>query len=452
MKHYIVSVGWLLLLVIAGCNDGKEELLFDKPANERVADAIATLRQQLTAPANGWIVRYQPIPESGAYTVLLTFSEDGNVRIRTDFGANDNEFFDQTITYRVDNSLGLELIFENYSFFSYLFEQNGATLEAEYEFNYVNETPDGALVFNSKSDLSSLTTVAFEPAPDNAESLLGRTLIANLETLSSSLGVISPVYRLDYINRDLSLYLSFDTFLRTVSFTYATPLSGEGGQPINFSTGYVVQGNSILLGEPLAGSFQGNEVLIPSITLSQLADAADIEACARTLDVQQYQGSIGESNEAIALLPTLFDPAGAAFQSSSGTYLANPGDIYDNGVSVGNQVTQDIEGMIGLVLYNFDEGQDPFVAIGFGIVLNDELVVPARNFDPTYTGNQIEFNLETEYDIVIGDTTLVLDTIPMNTYLNNLTAGGSTRILQSGSGVYEFYNPCTGWSAILRRL
>ena len=439
-------------MLTTACNENEDNLIFEKTADERVAEATAELKQRLVAPPNGWIVRYQPIPESGVYNVLLNFSEDGNVRIRTDFGANDNEFYDQNITYRIDNSLGLELIFENYSFFSFLFEQNAATLEAEYEFNYVNETPEGALVFSSKSDLSSLTILAFEQAQENAESLLGRALNANLETLSASLGVISPVYRLNYANRDLSLYLSFNSFLRTVSFTYATPLSGEGGQAIDFSTGYTVQGNSILLGESLAGNFQGNEVNIPSITFSQLADAADIEACAQTIDIQQYQGNIGESNETVTLLPTLFDPAGAAFRSNAGTYLANPGDIYDNGESVGRRVTQDIEGMIGLVLYNFDREQDPFVALGFGIISNDELVVPARNFAPTYTDNQVEFNLETEYDIVIGDTTAVLDTIPMNSYINNLVEGGNTRILQSGPGIYEFYNPCTGWSAILRRL
>ncbi len=152
------------------------------------------------------------------------------------------------------------------------------------------------------------------------------------------------------------------------------------------------------------------------------------------------------------MLPALFDPVGETFPDSVGTYLANPGDIYDNGVSVGARVRQDIDGMIGLVLYNFGGGDDPLVAVGFGIVSNDELVVPVRDYTPVYTGNQIEFNLEDEYRIIIGDTTATIQPVPMNDYLMNLTEGGQTRILQSGPGVYEFFNPCTGWSAILQKL
>ncbi len=213
-RLFLISLA--LWTITSSCGNNDEELIFDKTADERVAEARADLQQKLTAPANGWIVRYQPVSESGAYNVLLNFDADGGLRIRTDFGANDNEFYDQANTYRVDNSLGLELIFESYSFFSYLFEQNQATFEAEYEFVYVNETPNGELVFTSKTDLSftSSTIVVLEPAPDNAEQLLGRALNADLETLSSTLGVVSPVYRLSYLDRDLSLYLSLNTFLR----------------------------------------------------------------------------------------------------------------------------------------------------------------------------------------------------------------------------------------------
>ncbi len=230
MKNYLfILASTALLLTISACGGNDEELIFDKSADERVAEATTNLEQKLTTPTNGWIIRYQPVPESGAYNVLLNFTEDGGVRIRTDFGANDNEFYDQSNTFRIDNSLGLELIFESYSFFSYLFEQDNASFEAEYEFVYVNETPNGELVFTSKTDLSftSSTIVVLEPAPDNAESLLGRSLNNNLNILSEALELTAPVYRLNYANQDLSLYLSLDTDIRTASFTYATTLSGE---------------------------------------------------------------------------------------------------------------------------------------------------------------------------------------------------------------------------------
>ncbi len=453
MKNFS-SIFCALLLVLGACTgNDDDELIFEQTADERVEAAIADLQQRLVAPANGWVMRYQPVPESGAYNVLFNFNGEGRVRIRTDFGVNDGEFYDQTVTYRVDNSLGLELILETYSFFSYLFEQNQATFEAEYEFNYVNETPEGDLVFSSKTDLAALTVVALEPAPENAESLLGRQLNDNLEALSSSLGVISPVYRLDFANRDLSLFLSFNTNLRTLSFTYAADANGLGRTINDFSTGYIVQGNSLILGTPLTGNFLGSDITISAIDFSELADGGSVDACDQPVSIQQYRGAITDSGAPVALLPTLFDPAGAAFAGNSGTYLANPSDIYFNGQSIGNQLSQDVDGAIGLVIYNFDREEDPFVAIGFGIV-EEELIVPVRAFDPTYTDNQIAFNLSPEYSIAIGDTTAIatLDTTAMNTYISNLTEGDNTRILQSAPGVYELYNPCTGWSAILRRL
>ena len=445
-------LGLLLSAVISACKNNDEELLFDQTADERVAAAINDLEQRLVAPPNGWIVRYQPVPESGAYNVLLNFDTDGNVRIRTDFGANDNEFYDQTVTYRVDNSLGLELIFETYSFFSYLFEQNQATFEAEYELNFANETPEGELIFSSKTDLTSLTVLAFEPAPENAEALLGRALNADLETLSSTLGVISPVYRLNYVNRDLSLYLSLNTRLRTLSFTYATSLAGDREQAIDFTSGYLAEGNELILATPFERNLLGASVTIPSINFSELTEGGTVPSCQQAVNVQSYRGTVTESNDPVVLLPTLFDPAGAQFSDNAGTYLANPGDIYDNGVSVGARVREDIAGMIGLVLYNFGAGENPFVAVGFGIVAGDELVVPVRDFAPVYTDNQVAFNLASDYRIVIGDTTAMIDPTAMNNYLNQLTEGESTRILQSGPDVYELFNPCTGWSAILQKL
>ena len=448
MKNYLAIAGFVLLILGSACRNNDEELIFDRPADERVADAITTLKQQLTAPANGWIVRYQPVPESGAYNVLLNFGEDGNVRIRTDFGVNENEFYDQTVGYRIDNSLGLELIFENYSFFSYLFEQNGATFEAEYEFNYVNETPDGALVFNSKTDLSALTRVVFEPAPDNAESLLGRVLNANLELLSEGLGTVSPVYRLDFANRDLSLYLSLDDFLRTITFTYATSLSGEGGQSINFSTGYLAQGNSIILGEPLTGNFLGNEINISAINLSELADAANVEACARSFDIQQYRGTVAESNEAVAMLPTLFDPAGANFGEDFNLFRGPLGAIYDNGVSVGRQIVEDISGAAQLQLYYIDNSDNPFIAIGF-LILNESgsATFALKDFTTVSTENKVQFDFAPDYTIY-NDTTVAVNTEAMDVYLNRLTEGDETYVLKAGTNRYEFFNACNGWSFI----
>nr|WKN36936.1 DUF4302 domain-containing protein [Tunicatimonas sp. TK19036] len=453
MKIQLLSLWVVLMLLLAACGTNDDDLIFDKTADERVAEAIAALESQLTAPANGWVLRYQPVDESGAYVVLLNFTEDGELRIRTDFKVGDEEFYDQTITYRVDNSLGLELIFENYSFFSFLFEQDNASFQAEYEFDYINETPNGELVFRSKTDLGSPTTLVFEQAPENAESLLGRQVNENLDVLSEGLGVVSPVYRLNYLNRDLSLFLSLNTALRTLSFTYASSASGGGGQSINFSTGYIMEGNTMILGEPFTGTYIGNNITIPAISFNTLSDAASIEACTRTFEIQQYTGTVAESNDAVALLPTLFDPAGASFENISNIFIASVGSIYNNGESVGAQIAEDIDGASIFVLYYLNTNQQNFLSMGYLINLPDNnFTIPVKEFTPTYDGNQVQFDFMPEYTFANGDTTVTLDTAAMNMYINNLTQGGGTRILQSGESTYEFYNPCTGWSVLLEAL
>ena len=448
MRTYrFLLMSLLLGVFIIACRNNDEELLFDKTADERVAEATADLRQKLTAPANGWIMRYRPVPESGTYNVLLNFDADGGVRIRTDFGVNNNEFYDQVNTYRVDNSLGLELIFESYSFFSYLFEQNQATFEAEYEFVYVNETPSGELVFGSKTDLTSLTIAVLEPAPDNAEALLGRSINGNLETLSQTLGVISSVYELNYANRDLSLYLSLNTSLRTISFTYVTSLSGQGGRPITFATGYTAEGNSLVLDDPLVINFQGAEVNIPSIELNQL-NPATLSACGGTIDISQYTGTVGA--QPISLLPTLFDPNGANFNDSASFFFAGPQSIFNDGVPVGNRLGEDVEGALALQLYYFEREEDPFVALGFVLLNGTEQVTFAlKDFTSTLSDNQIAFEFAPDYTLY-GDTTATVNAPAMDVYLNNLTSGGNTYILKSASGVYEFVNPCTKWSIVFR--
>ncbi|MGB3779227.1 MAG: DUF4302 domain-containing protein [Tunicatimonas sp.] len=440
-------ISLLLSVAIGACRNNDEELIFDKTADERVAEATANLRQKLAAPANGWIMRYQPVPESGTYNVLLNFDADGGVRIRTDFGVNDNEFYDQVNTYRVDNSLGLELIFESYSFFSYLFEQNGATFEAEYEFVYVNETPNGELVFGSKTDLTSLTIAVLEPAPDNPENLLGQEINGNLETLSATLGMVSPVYRLNYANRDLSLYLSLNTNLRTISFTYVSSLSGEDGRPVTFVTGYTAQGNSLLLDEPLTLIFQGGEVVVPSIELNQLTPAT-LTACGGNIAINQYTGSVEAAP--VSLLPTLFDPNGAGFNDSASFFFAGPQDIFNDGVPVGTRLREDVDGAVALQLYYFDREEDPFIALGFVLLGgNDQVTFALKDFTPTLSDNQIALEFAPDYTLY-GDTTATVNAPAMDVYLNNLTSGGNTYILKSATGVYEFVNPCSKWSVVFR--
>jgi major membrane immunogen (membrane-anchored lipoprotein) len=102
----------VIVFALTACRDSEVTPLFDKSADERTAEAIANLKTDLTAPDNGYKLKYKPNDDAGSFHVLLKFNDDNTVRIRTDLSAEDKRYFDDTITYRIDSSLGLELIME----------------------------------------------------------------------------------------------------------------------------------------------------------------------------------------------------------------------------------------------------------------------------------------------------------------------------------------------------
>ncbi len=90
------------LLVVAFLTFACEEEESDLPIFEdRVTEAVEALRSDLTAPANGWRLEYQPTPDAGTFLMLMTFLPNGDVNIKSDVPDNNGEFFDRTIIERV---------------------------------------------------------------------------------------------------------------------------------------------------------------------------------------------------------------------------------------------------------------------------------------------------------------------------------------------------------------
>lgn len=439
-----------LLAILAGvflfisCNNDDVNI-FDKDASTRAAEAIDSLKAKLVAPANGWLVRYRPETESGYYNVILDFDEDNNVNIKSDLGANDNEFFDQTVTYRIDNSLGLELIFENYSFFSYLFEQDNAEFGAEFEFNYVNETEDGDLVFNSKSDLAQPTIIAFQQASSSDIDLLGTAVTANVSKMTEGVPTITSVMKITYPGKDVSIYLNLNDFRRTLQFNYISRSStNQNGQKIDFSTGYTFIGNSLVLDRPLTGSFSGNSINVSSIEFDDFS-SSEVILCNDTIPTYQYTGELS-TGESVVLETSLFDPEGALIDESFTFYYAVTQNIFNSeGFSAQNEVEDDIIGAIYMQIYFRDPEDDPGTSMGFLIQNpNSGYTFALKKFSYTLTGNSIQMDFEDDYTLY-NDTTATIDAEAMDKYLDLFTEGGNTYIYRYSDEIYEFYNPCNGW-------
>ena len=447
MKKAIYTLG-VLLFGLVSCKEDDNNL-FEKTADERVAEAVSNLKQELIAPANGWKIKYKPEEESGSFWVLMDFEENNKVNIKTDLGANDGEYFDQTISYRIDNSMGLELILENYSFFSFLFEQDQATFGAEYEFNFVNKTPDNDLVFNSKTDISTPTILLFQEASADDQNLLGVNLSTNLNLLSNDLDKFTSSLRLAYENKDLALYLSLDELRRTLNVTSASLKSNtQTIQSLDFNTAYLIQGDSMIFDEPLQGTILGNAISIKSLLLSGISEKT-VSVCAEPITVHTLSG-VTSSNDAVLLETSLIDVNGKSFAQLSDFFFSPLEFIFDNGTSASEQITQDIAGALEMHMYYGYELNSGDVLYGIGFViqnLDGSITFALREFTPVLNENNIIFNFQPDISI-FGNPETDANTANIDIYLNALTEGDHTYVFQINDNIYEFHNPCSGWSFV----
>lgn len=437
----------LMVITVTSCKDDDNNI-FNKTADERVTEAIANLKTRLVEPEHGWRMKYRPEDGSGSFWVLMQFDSEGTVHIKSDLGAEDGEFQDQTVTYRIDSSLGLELIIENYSFFAYLFEQNDASFEAEYEFLYQNETPDGELVFSSKSDRGNPTILVFEEAESDDEDLLGLEVAVNLNVMADDIQRFSSSYRLVYEDKDIILYLTMDELTRNLKISTATKKSNTATtREIDFSTPYIIEGDEIVFDEPLEGTFVGVSISLSSISLDNLVDAT-VDACGAPIATHRYIGETS-ANDDIALETTLVDANGKRFVEND--YMTTPiQNIFDNGFSQANQIAEDIQGAAAFqIYYNYNLGSGPRL-YGIGFVIQNEdgsTTFALKEYTATFIDNNMIFTFQPGFRIFGNpETDANLDNI--NFYLDKLTEGDQTFVYEYSEGIYEFYNPCSGWSFV----
>jgi hypothetical protein len=345
--------------------------------------------------------------------------------------------------------LGLELIFETYSFFSFLFEQNFATFLAEYEFNYINKTPDNALVFTSKSDPGIPTILLFEPAAANDISLLGQSLSANLNTIGGGFQKASSSLRMVYQNKDLVLYFAVNNATRVLNITSASrKINTAVTQNLGFSSPFVLKGDSLVFDKRFAGNVLSNNINIKGIKFSTLTEGT-LNICSDPIAVHSYSG-VTSANDLIIFETSLLDAAGQNFPQASDFFSTSINNVYDNGQSAAADISQNLTGAAGMQLYyNYDIGGDePFYGIGFVMDnASGDVTFALREFVPTLVGNKITFAFAPDIS-VFGDQNPDADINNINIYLDRLTEGDNTYVFEVQDGVYEFFNPCTGFDVI----
>ncbi len=460
-RFWVVTMG--LCVVLYSCGDDDNDLpSFD----ERQTEAIEELIDELTEPVNGWRLDYQPTPDAGLFFILLDFDDNGQVTVRSDLADNDGQFFEQTIPYRVDNALGLELILETYAVFHYMFEQDRSTFGAEFEFIF-QEQSGSNLVFESKSDISNRTQLVFIPAAPDAEASFSRELAENLNVYEGVtpqiFGGDPPIQHLVLNDQNISVFWSIDISKRVIEVDIAgegTTVEEISGNPsnvaINHTTGYTLLDGKLILMEPFSFTVGSGQITISELTLTDFSMTGP-SLCA--LDMEStpvYDGQAGGAGS-LTVFKTLFDSNGQGFQPmEDSNYGVNVIFIFNEearSLAEEGSIQENFPNAVQFVLnYGLDSAGLPANAVG--LVTEDESgnqKTYLREFEPTTTiGNKVQITLTNDFyysetpepgeeesliqitDEIFGNGEMYTYDVPSNT----LT-------------VFRLFNPCNRYEVFL---
>lgn len=461
-KIPFLFVSLSLLMTACGDDDG----LNLAPPEERVAAAIQGLRDELVAPPNGWKVAYKPTNESGTFFILLDFDPDGTVNIQSDIPANDGKYRDQTITYRIDNSLGLELIFETYGVFQFLFELDDTTFGAEYEFLFVDKV-DETLVFRSKTDNFDITTLIFEPANANDDNLFGLEIAQNLEAFSG-IGLEDAPIRQQLIlsDRNISIFWAIDIEKRNLNVEFA----GIGVSPdeiianqiifIDHNTSYTLEGDLLILEEPFSFVLNGFRNDIEEVTIGQLENTGP-SLCITGVDNNPIFTGQSPGLGNITVQNTIISSSGFGFTEdvytvSSFFIFDDEGNSLADGVDMTGMIIENFPDVVGFAFLYGVELNDPTIPIySLGFILDGGNLY-FREFTPSSTDlNRVSVNLLDKY---FYRTEPEGSPIPEGTeealraVTDSMFQGGEFYAYDfplDGFEIFRLFNPCNGLDFLL---
>ncbi len=194
MKKNLLYLLLFIGALFSACSDTDPEYLFDKSINDRFAELQAESNSKLTAPENGWLGYYSPNGETGAFSLLLKFHENGTVIMHSDYAGG---FANDTITYSIKKQQDMTLVFESWSVLHSIYETNNNNFGGEYVFK-LTEVTDDKILLTSKTDdgygdddITELTLTPataenwnLEPVYENANRLAGdatKSIFRNFE-------------------------------------------------------------------------------------------------------------------------------------------------------------------------------------------------------------------------------------------------------------------------------
>ena len=455
--HKILAI-LLCCGVAASCNDDDGPNL--PSVEERVNEAISGLRSELTTPENGWQLEYSPTPDAGVFFMLLDFDDNGDVRIQSDIADNDGEFYDETITYRIDNALGLELILETYGVFHYLFEQEQSTFGAEFEFIFDRKDGDN-LLFNSATDFGTPTVLTFTPAAPGASASFSREIAENFDAFGANTSQIfggdPPVQQIILEDRNISLFWSIDLARRTLLADIAgvgttfEEVVANGLVGIGQNTGYFFRDGGLVLTDPVSFVAGGQQFTITTISLTDFEMTGPPLCESATEPGPSYRGQIsGVSN--VRIINSLLNSSGFGFRPNN-AYTVNVFFVFDgdgNSLSEGGIIEQRFPGASGFAfLYGINPIDPNLPSYSVGLLMDDGSIY-VRGFEPTTSvGNRVSITLTEDFYFDDGATGLEND---LRDVTDAIFEGGevyASQLPDDNATVFRLFNPCNRYELFL---
>ena len=449
----VLSISVLALMILAGCNKEEEPKL--PSVEDRVNDAIESLVDALTTPANGWKLAYRPTFQTGSFFVLMDFNENGTVRIQSDVSANEGEFRDQIIPYRIDSSQGLELILETFSVFHFIFEFEENTFGGEFEFVFIEESDDN-LVFRSKSDQFDITTLTFEPGSPTDSDLISTEAISILRQgifQSDNLGSIGAAGTFNFYipANNHTISATFELQRRTVKFLGIAEgqdmdaiIAANSFAQIDLQSSFSLSNESVILDNPQVVTFGGVSYEISEIPIEAFTKSAESFCTVQQDSVINIAGTASFGHFAAKSSPfqtyTGFQPA------LNDVYTVNYLFLYDeNDSSISEQIEAIFPGVVAFQwYYDLEIADSLFSGIGF-VTLDDfnNADFYLRGVDMTQTGNYVQLSFNNN-DLITNDDAPQAQLDAFEQLIDEIFEGNSVYLIEflNEGGLFEYYNPC----------
>jgi len=177
-------------LLLTACVQ-EQEAIFSEPAAVRLNNAIGQIESSLTLAPNGWLMQYFAKPESPGYSMLIRFSENGEVVIAAKNALVNNRYTESKSVFEIIGDNGPVLTFNTYNEVLHLFStpENpaGIGLGGDYEFIVTSHSDDFIRLKGKKRN----TQISLIKLPADE---LWTEYLAAIENMQNSIIGETPLY------------------------------------------------------------------------------------------------------------------------------------------------------------------------------------------------------------------------------------------------------------------